>query len=269
MRLVYEASNSLEAHMILNLIENAGLIGRIDGELLQGGAGDLQAGGVVRVMVDDSHYSDARIIVKEWDESQPLVVEENVKVVASNSSKSFLYSILSFVGGLVVSYFYFLTPITEDGIDRNEDGTIDESWTYINFVLRESKMDNNFDGNDDLIYKFDRRGNVESAKSDGDFDGNFETKMTFEYGNTDLLRSDTTGDGVNDYIQRYVHGILKSATFINPDTKRPIKIQHFGFFGLESAELDSDGDGKMDTYIKYDKIEEVLEKSNKKLHADT
>lgn len=32
MKLLYEASNSLEAHMILNLLEQEGLSGRIDGD---------------------------------------------------------------------------------------------------------------------------------------------------------------------------------------------------------------------------------------------
>ena len=56
MKLVYEAANNIEGHMILNLLQQAGVTGRIDGEFLQGGAGELQAGGVVRAMVDDADY---------------------------------------------------------------------------------------------------------------------------------------------------------------------------------------------------------------------
>ena len=53
MKLLYEAANTVEAHMILNLLEQSSLSARIDGEYLQGGVGELQAIGIVRVMVDE------------------------------------------------------------------------------------------------------------------------------------------------------------------------------------------------------------------------
>ena len=71
MKLLYEAQNTLEAHMILNLLEQAGLLARIDGEYLQGGVGELQAIGLVRVMVEESDYAEANDIIKEWDARQP------------------------------------------------------------------------------------------------------------------------------------------------------------------------------------------------------
>jgi hypothetical protein len=61
MKLIYEASNTIEGHMILNLLEQAGLSGRVDGDYLQGGMGDLQTIGVIRVMVEDIDYDKARI----------------------------------------------------------------------------------------------------------------------------------------------------------------------------------------------------------------
>lgn len=48
MRSVFEASSGLEAHMILNLLDQRGISGRIEGEYLQGG-GELQAMGFVHV----------------------------------------------------------------------------------------------------------------------------------------------------------------------------------------------------------------------------
>jgi Putative prokaryotic signal transducing protein len=67
MRLIYEAPNTVEAHMILNLLEQAGLSARIDGEYLQGGIGELQVVGVVRVMVEEYDYPAAKLIIEEWD----------------------------------------------------------------------------------------------------------------------------------------------------------------------------------------------------------
>jgi len=71
MRTLYQASNSLEAHMILNLLEIEGISGRIDGEFLQGGVGELPAAGLVRVMVAEEDYPAAKEIVNRWEAAQP------------------------------------------------------------------------------------------------------------------------------------------------------------------------------------------------------
>lgn len=71
MKTLYEASNSLEAHMLLNLLEMEGFSVRIDGEFLQGGMGELPAAGLVRVMVAEEHYEAAKEVVRRWDVAQP------------------------------------------------------------------------------------------------------------------------------------------------------------------------------------------------------
>lgn len=71
MKTLYQASNALEAHMILNLLEIEGISGRVDGEFLQGGIGELPAAGLVRVMVAEDDYHAAKEIVNRWEASQP------------------------------------------------------------------------------------------------------------------------------------------------------------------------------------------------------
>jgi len=71
MKLIYEASNIIEAHLILNLLEQAKLVARIDGEYLQGGIGELQAIGGMRVMVQESDFSQAQDIIQQWDAGSP------------------------------------------------------------------------------------------------------------------------------------------------------------------------------------------------------
>ncbi len=63
--------------MILSLLEQQRIPGRIEGEYLQGGVGELQAMGLVRVLVSEADYADARKIINEWESIQP----------ASDSSK--------------------------------------------------------------------------------------------------------------------------------------------------------------------------------------
>jgi hypothetical protein len=71
MKCVFEASSGLDAHMILNLLETHGITGRIEGEYLQGGIGELQAMGLVRVLVADEDHAAARQIIGEWEAIQP------------------------------------------------------------------------------------------------------------------------------------------------------------------------------------------------------
>lgn len=71
MKSVYEASTGLDAHMILGLLEQQRIPGRIEGEYLQGGVGGLQAMGLVRVLVSDADYAEARKIISEWESVQP------------------------------------------------------------------------------------------------------------------------------------------------------------------------------------------------------
>lgn len=71
MKSVYEASTGLDAHMILGLLEQQRIPGRIEGEYLQGGVGGLQAMGLVRVLVSEADYAEARRIISEWESVQP------------------------------------------------------------------------------------------------------------------------------------------------------------------------------------------------------
>lgn len=68
---VFEASSGLEAHMILNLLEQAGIRGRIEGEYLQGGVGELQAMNYVRVLVAEADIDESRNIIRDWESVQP------------------------------------------------------------------------------------------------------------------------------------------------------------------------------------------------------
>ncbi len=245
--------------MILNLLEQAGLSARVDGEYLQGGVGELQAIGIVRVMVDDEDYLDAKAIIKEWDENQP--VQDPKRRPEKKQSRIGLF-IGGIVCGAIAMSLYYHTPVTEDGVDNNGDGRLDEKWTYVNHLLSKTEIDRNFDGKIDFISKFDRKGLIYSSYADEDFNGTFETEISYENGNPVEQVSDTTGDGFNDYKISFEYGAVETASFIDPSSKKTVKVQHFGPFKLEKAEVDTNGDGRLDSVYEYNSIEERAQKSN-------
>lgn len=67
MVVVYNASNSIEAYLIKNLLEQQEIPAYVFGDYLQGGVGDIPAIGLVTVNVSDSDYTNAKEIVNAWD----------------------------------------------------------------------------------------------------------------------------------------------------------------------------------------------------------
>lgn len=106
MKCVFEASSGLEAHMILNLLELHRITGRIEGEYLQGGVGELSALGFVRVLVDEKDYTEAGQIISEWEAIQPPDAVPEAEAGTSVLIRTFIAGV--FVGALIM---YWLLKI--------------------------------------------------------------------------------------------------------------------------------------------------------------
>ena len=67
MQRVYQASNHIEAHMVMHVLEQAGVHAHVQGEFLQSGAGELPLGNLVGVAVADEDVALAREIISDWE----------------------------------------------------------------------------------------------------------------------------------------------------------------------------------------------------------
>ncbi|HJU38821.1 MAG TPA: DUF2007 domain-containing protein [Tahibacter sp.] len=67
MRIVYNAENIVDAHLVKNALEAADIRAFVTGEHLIGAIGELPVMGVVAVMVDDADVEAARGVVAEID----------------------------------------------------------------------------------------------------------------------------------------------------------------------------------------------------------
>lgn len=72
MRVVYEAANLIDAHLVRQALEHAGLPAFIRGEALTGGMGELGVFGLVAVMVPDDCAIAARDVVESLRLGEPL-----------------------------------------------------------------------------------------------------------------------------------------------------------------------------------------------------
>lgn len=107
MKSVFEASTGLDAHMILNLLEQHGISGHIEGEYLQGGIGELQAMSFVRVLVSEENYAEARKIINEWESIQPAA--ESSKPEARTPGGTLIF-ITGIIIGAVIMYWILKVP---------------------------------------------------------------------------------------------------------------------------------------------------------------
>ena len=72
MRVIYEAANVIDAHLVRQALEHAGLPAWVRGEALTGGLGELGIFGLVAVMVPDDCAIAAREVVDALQLGEPL-----------------------------------------------------------------------------------------------------------------------------------------------------------------------------------------------------
>lgn len=68
---VYECTLPVEAHMICDLLSQAGIAARVDGEFLAGAGGELPLGNSIKVRVDPARVAEAREVIADWEKQQP------------------------------------------------------------------------------------------------------------------------------------------------------------------------------------------------------
>ena len=105
---VYEAHSSFDAKLIQDQLSFEGIDSHIMGDLLQGGMGELQAHGLVKLMVDEADLDKSLLIIEEWKNKN--ITENKTSITqpkTSRNNKPILLLIIVFV----ILGFYLLTEI--------------------------------------------------------------------------------------------------------------------------------------------------------------
>ena len=241
--------------MVLNLLQQQGVTGRVEGEYLQGAVGQLPASGLVRVVVDEADAARARAIVAAFEAAQP--AEPTARTAARPSR--LLWAGAGLVVGVLATTALLRSPVSESGIDHDRDGVLDERWVYgpTGRILR-IEADRNLDHRADQIIHYDERGLAASEELDDDFDGRFETRTFIRAGNVERSEVDTDGDGYADLRSSFRDGVLDNSSTMNPATGLPLRVEHYRLGQLMEAEVDTDRDGRLDTRLRYDRLGEVV-----------
>jgi len=256
MKTVYEAASAVEAHMVRDLLRQAGIAAHIHGEHLQGAVGELPAAGLVRVAVDEDDYVRGRSVIEDWERSQPQDIPP--PSTARRPSRTPFVFLAGAVLGAGLMWAFHRVPATLDGVDYNGDGVLDTRYHYsASGTLLRVESDRNADGRIDSITRYDRRGQPEVGETDDDFDGTFEGHWFFRAGNAELVEVDSDGDGVVDLRTRYRGDVAQSMAFLDPHTGLALRVEHYRAGKIVRAQLDTDHDGRLDTEQEYGPLNDV------------
>ena len=258
MIVIYDAANGVEAHMILHLLQQAGITGQVDGEYLQGAMGELPATGNVRVSVKPNDAEEAKKIIAEWESLQPAEVTGKKPATTGLKAKYFMTG----AGVAAVALFLmFRYPGTSEGFDYDGDGKLDEIYSWQGSLISKVEHDRNKDGNIDLRWIHGLDGVIKTMKADNDFNGTFETTTSYIDGNPAVDRIDSSGDGSRDIHNTYQNGVLTESELFDPFTNIRIKLSRYDAFGkLVETGFDTDGNGSLDLQTTYDGFEEPISK---------
>ena len=219
---IYRATSLLEAQMIVDLLQREGLVAEIIGELLPGGAGELPCNDLISVRVEAGDQLWAEYCLQEWDSqhapgsrftSGASGADLQTGHYKSPKQRAKLWVAAAglffggFMAGAAVIGNYYRSPVTREGIDHNQDGVLDEQFTYQGDRLTQRVQDRNFDGQPDLLVFYDHRGLQLSQQWDDDFDGDFERQQQFGRNLPLVELIDSDGDGMADRRTEYRYGV--------------------------------------------------------------
>ena len=105
---IYNANSSIDAKLIQDQLSFADIPSHIMGDLLQGGVGELQPQGLVKVMVDEEDFEKAKEVIVEWEGKLKTNEKPNhlkQKMIKSSSSKILaLIYVPIFIVGLYILF---------------------------------------------------------------------------------------------------------------------------------------------------------------------
>ncbi|SFL21406.1 Putative signal transducing protein [Lysobacter sp. cf310] len=272
MKIVYRAAHSTDAHLVHQLLEQEGMTAFVNGGLLEGGAGELPMSGLVTVSVADEHETRAREVVREWesmpvppdDEDEADAPAEAAAAIATPAPRRWapvlVAALLGTVFGALLTWSLVRKPVAVVGSDLNGDQTPDEHVVYEDGLAVRVETDRNRDGQVDDIVNYDAYGRPTTVESDNDFDGYLESSQAHNRAGWQSSAADMDANGEADYRAETEHGVLSREEWLDAKGQVVKRVRHQKGRAV-SGEIDSDGDGKLDTARRYDARGEIVSSS--------
>jgi len=249
---VYECNLAVEAHMVCDLLSQAGISARVDGEFLQSAAGEIPLGNTVKVRVDPSRVAEAREVIEDWEKLQPTPEPGAARTVQPARSRALLWLFAGVLLGGAGVVVLLRNPASVNGVDYDGDGRYEVTYYYSGSAISSTTYDRNGDGKPDTRWTFDLRGFESGYESDDDFDGRFEWHGEAGRGQPTRSVLDADGDGRPEQVVHFEHGVPASTDYYFASGGRIVKRVYFKGGLPAYAEFDEDGDGRFERRVDYD-----------------
>ncbi|MBL4660986.1 MAG: DUF2007 domain-containing protein [Alcanivoracaceae bacterium] len=111
MIIVYEAKSSIDANIVQDILLIDGINCHIMGGYLEGGVGELQPMGLIKVMTDEKDFQAAKKIIAEWESEKPEQTKHDQTIENKNiaQTKTYKKPLVGLTIALFILFFYFLS----------------------------------------------------------------------------------------------------------------------------------------------------------------
>jgi len=259
MRTVYDAANGVEAQIVADTLKGEGIEAVVTGAGLIGAAGELPAIGLVNVRVADVDAERALAIIRAWEAATPTADPgEPTAPPAPRPARRGPTFLAGIAIGALATYTVVHGWPTRIENTGHEERRVDRSLIEVGGRLVRVETDRDGDGRvDDVIRMGDADGDSVIAQ-DEDFDGVFEHETHVADYLLSAVSADRDGDGYFEYYANYHHGAMVEESWTDPVShKLVLRTAHDGI-SATSSEIDSDGDGRLDTRRRYDRRGEII-----------
>ena len=196
--------------MICDLLSQAGISARVDGEFLQSARWRMPLGNAVKVRVDPARAAEAREVIAEWEKiaarrsdrrSGDNDLALQVAAVVPRRARRWAWSLPSSGsctgGSMAVASTTTAMDATKSQYYYKGDDC--RAWTT---------HDRNDDGKVDARWNFDVKG-YRAYEADDDFDGRFEWQLRRRRSARSVAHVlDADGDGRPEQVWHFVNGVL-------------------------------------------------------------
>ena len=113
MIIVYEAKSSIDANIIQDILLMEGINSHIMGSYLEGGVGELQPMGLIKLITDEKDFQRAKQIIAEWESDKPeqaTTKDQLIKEIhTEEKNNTYKKPLLGFAIAFFILFFYLFT----------------------------------------------------------------------------------------------------------------------------------------------------------------